>query len=179
LTIFTIGHSNRSWEDFAALLTEFGIDAVVDVRRYPTSRKFPHFNREAMRRALLEMGIEYHWFESLGGRRHGAANADSPNAGLSSPAFRNYADYMLTENFTHAVDKLLEIANRKRTAVMCAERFYWRCHRRLLCDYLTSRGIEVVHIIDSGNSRPHKLTPNAVLGEGGGVTYPAEREEEK
>jgi len=171
LTLWTIGHSNRSLEDFLALLNAFGIRAVADVRRYPGSRKFPHFGQEALRAALEAEGIVYRWFEALGGRRHGTARKDSPNRGLKSPGFRNYADYMMTGPFQEAVARLLTLAGERPTAAMCAEKFYWKCHRRLLSDSLVARGLIVQHILSPDELRPHRLTRGATVTDEGMVVY--------
>ena len=176
LQIFTIGHSNRTREDFLALLKEFGIETVADIRRYPGSRKFPHFNRETLQEALKAEGVNYIWFESLGGRRHGEKNAESKNTGLKSPAFRNYADYMATGEFRQGIEKLLEAAGESKTAIMCAEALYWRCHRRLVCDYLAAHNVEVRHILESGKLLEHNMTAGAVVTEGGDVIYPSQAE---
>jgi uncharacterized protein (DUF488 family) len=138
LKVFTVGHSNRSFEEFLLLLKEFEIWVVADIRRYPSSRKFPHFNREELLKLLSKQNIRYIWLEALGGRRHAGKNEKSPNAGLESPGFRNYADHMATDDFRSAVKELLSIAATSRTAVMCAEKVYWKCHRRFLSDYLTA-----------------------------------------
>jgi uncharacterized protein (DUF488 family) len=172
LRIFTIGHSNLSFEQFVSLLREFGVCLVADVRRYPSSRKFPHFNRDALSKLLAIENIEYFWLEALGGRRHNGKNKKSPNIGLKSIGFRNYADYMSTDEFQTAVQKLLSIAAATPTAIMCAEKFYWKCHRLLLSDYLIAQGTEVVHILGQGKLSGHKLTPYAVITEGKGVLYP-------
>jgi uncharacterized protein (DUF488 family) len=171
LRIFTIGHSNLSFEQFASLLKEFEIRLVADIRRYPSSQKFPHFNRPALSDRLAAENIDYLWLEALGGRRHTAAGDKSLNMGLKSPGFRSYADYMATDQFHRGVQELLSAAASSRTAVMCAEKLYWKCHRRLLSDYLTTRGVEVVHILEPGKSSAHTLTPNAVIAETG-VIYP-------
>lgn len=164
-----------------SLLREFQIETLVDIRRYPSSRKFPHFNRETLRKLLSAQGIGYIWLESLGGRRHQGKGDDSPavrhppaeNMGLRSPGFRNYADYMATVEFKGAVSELLATAAISRTAIMCAEKFYWKCHRRLLSDCLFSKGVEVIHIVEPGKICAHKLTPGAVVAHGGAaVTYP-------
>jgi uncharacterized protein (DUF488 family) len=170
--LFTIGHSNRSFEDFLSLLREFDVRMIADVRRYPSSHKFPHFNGEALRKLLESKDIGYVWLEALGGRRHTKKDDKSPNAGLKSPGFRNYADYMTTDEFRTAVAKLLSTAATTRTAVMCAEKFYWKCHRRLLSDYLTAGGAKVEHILESGKLQPHKLSPNAVITADATVVYP-------
>lgn len=173
LRLLTIGHSNRLFEDFLSLLKEFGICVVADIRRYPSSRKFPHFNREVLRKLLDAEGIRYVWLEALGGRWHTRKNGKSPNSGLKSPAFRNYADRMITDEFRSAVEELLSIAATSRTAVMCAEKFYWKCHRRLLSDYLSAKGVEVEHIVESGKLQPHKLSRGAVITADATVIYPS------
>ncbi len=145
---------------------------VADIRRYPSSRKFPHFNREALFELLMQGNIEYLWLKALGGRRHTVKNSNSPNAGIKNIGFRNYADHMATDEFNQAVQKLLPVAAERKTAIMCAEKFYWKCHRRLLNDYLVARGAEVLHILESGEVSVHKLTPGAVIKADGTVTYP-------
>ncbi len=171
LRIYTIGHSNLSFEQFASLLKEFGICIVADIRRYPSSRKFPHFNRQDLCKLLADENIEYQWLEALGGRRHASKNDKSLNIGLKSPGFRNYADHMGTDEFRTAVQELLSAAATLRAAVMCAEKLYWKCHRRLLADYLVAQGVEVVHIVEPGKLSGHKLTPYAIATETG-VIYP-------
>ncbi|MFQ5852110.1 MAG: DUF488 family protein [Candidatus Binatia bacterium] len=169
--VFTIGHSNRSMADFLALLQEFEIGALVDIRRFPSSRKFPHFNRGSLQDELARNQIGYSWLEPLGGRRQGASWDSSPNKGLKSTGFRNYADHMLTQEFRSGIEDLLRNAGFQRTTVMCAERFFWKCHRRLLGDYLHSQGIAVHHILEPGKLQKHRLTPEARI-EGGNVLYP-------
>ena len=171
--LFTIGHSSRSFEEFRLLLKEFDIHSLADVRRYPSSRKFPHFNQDSLSELLLKHEIQYLWFESLGGRRSAQTKRNSPNMGLESPGFRNYADHMMTGEFESAVKELLSLTEMKSTAVMCAERFYWKCHRRLLSDFATSKGVMVFHILETGNLRPHTLTPSAVIKDEGTLTYPS------
>jgi len=173
LRVFTIGHSNLSFEQFVPLLKEFGICLVADIRRYPSSRKFPHFNRQVLCRLLAAENIEYLWLETLGGRRHTRKNKDSTNTGLKSPGFRNYADHMATDEFSLAVKELLSVAARTPTAVMCAEKFYWKCHRRLLGDYLVAQSVEVVHIVGPGKASSHELTPGAIITTEAGVVYPS------
>ncbi|HET6424778.1 MAG TPA: DUF488 domain-containing protein [Planctomycetaceae bacterium] len=170
--LFTIGHSTHSAEQFCALLAEHQIELLADIRRYPGSRKFPHFNRENLGDTLAKAGITYRWFEDLGGRRKGTATEASPNMGLRNQSFRNYADYMLTDVFHRAIDELLKEARARRTAYMCSESVYWRCHRRLVSDFLTARGDTIQHIMPNGDLRPHALTPEAVVADGN-VTYPA------
>ncbi len=172
MRIFTIGHSNRSLEEFTELLQEFELQAIADIRHYPSSRKFPHFNQGHLEKHLRSIGIEYRWFEGLGGRRHEQENHQSPNTGIESPGFRNYADYMMSDEFYGHVKDLLSFADDKSTAVMCAEKLFWKCHRRLLCDYLYSLGIQVEHILEKGNLTSHKLTPGVVIEDEGRVIYP-------
>jgi uncharacterized protein (DUF488 family) len=171
--VLTIGHSNQPLERFLALLAHDGIEAVVDIRRFPGSRKHPHFNRDNLALALANAGVEYQWLEALGGRRR-KQQEESPNLGLENDGFRNYADYMLTGEFREGVEKLLEIARRKRTAILCAEALFWRCHRRLVSDFLAANVVTVKHVMPNGALRPHTLTKGAVT-EGGHVTYPGER----
>lgn len=197
MRLFTIGHSNRSFEDFLSLLKVFKVCVVADIRRYPSSRKFPHFNREALLKLLSEQNIRYIWLEALGGRRYTPLeipagrradassilfltgytdkNDKSPNSGLKSPGFRNYADHMITAEFRVAVQELLSTAATSRTAVMCAEKFYWKCHRKLLSDYLTAQGVEVKHIVEAGKLQPHSLSLGAVITNDAGVIYPPSR----
>jgi uncharacterized protein (DUF488 family) len=178
LRLYTIGHSNLSFEQFMSLLKEFRIDLIADIRRYPSSRKFPHFNRPVLSELLAAENIDYLWLESLGGRRGAVKQGNSVNVGLKSIGFRNYADYMATDEFRRAVADLLSAAAKSETAAMCAEKLYWKCHRRLLSDYLVSRGIEVIHIIEHGKSSSHKLTPYAVATESG-IIYPLQEQNDK
>jgi uncharacterized protein (DUF488 family) len=154
---------------------------VADVRRYPSSRKFPHFNRQVLCKLLAAENIEYLWLEALGGRRQSGKNEKSAihvadkslNIGLKSPGFRNYADHMATYEFGRAVQELLSVAARAPTVVMCAEKLYWKCHRRLLSDYLVAQGVEVVHIVGPAKASNHKLTPGAIITSEAGVIYPS------
>lgn len=158
-----------------ALLQRHEIKAVADIRRFAGSRKWPHFNREPLATALREHGIEYHWLESLGGRRKKQSNSgSSPNWGLHNESFRNYADYMLTGEFRHGITELLEIARRRRTTIMCAESVFWRCHRRLVSDYLIAQGVTVQDIFPNGETKPHDRTKGA-KADSGQVTYPPEK----
>jgi uncharacterized protein (DUF488 family) len=133
----------------------------VDVRRFPSSRRFPWFNAGELERRLAEEGIEYVHLEALGGRRDPAP--DSPNGGWRVGQFRGYADHMASADFRQALDRLIESAGARRTAVMCAEAQWWRCHRRLLSDALVSREVDVVHVDARGHAEPHELTSFAVL----------------
>ena len=164
VTIWTIGHSTRTLAEFLDLLTVNAIEAVADVRRFPASRRYPHFNQDALRTSLPAVGAEYLPFSELGGRRR--PRPDSHNAVWRDESFRGYADYMETEGFHAGIERLLELAGRMRTAVMCAEAVWWRCHRSLIADYLKAEGICVRHIIDGTNSEIHPYTPAARFRDG-------------
>jgi uncharacterized protein (DUF488 family) len=170
--VLTIGHSNHPLDRFLALLAQHEVKALVDIRRFPGSRKHPHFSRDDLA-ALPKSGVAYHWLEALGGRRRKQSD-ESPNLGLENAGFRNYADYMLIDEFREGVEKLLEVSRQKRTAILCAEGLFWQCHRRLVSDFLVANGVTVQHIMPSGELRPHELTAGAVI-EGGRVTYPGEK----
>jgi uncharacterized protein (DUF488 family) len=172
-SIFTIGHSNDPLDRFLALLAQQEVEALVDIRRFPGSRKHPHFHRDNLAAALPKTGVEYHWLEALGGRRHKQQD-ESPNLGLENKGFRNYGDYMLTDEFREGVEQLLDAARHKRTAIMCAEGLFWQCHRRLVSDFLVANGVMVQHIMPSGELRPHTLTSGAVI-DSRRVTYPGQR----
>jgi len=173
-TIWTVGHSNRSWEEFAALLREHSIETLCDVRSWPGSRKYPHFERAALERLLGDEGIAYRWMGApLGGRRRKGLGPASPNKAIASVGFRNYADHMLSGEFRAALDELIALASASRTAVMCAEAVPERCHRRFLADALSARGVRVVHIVGRGRWREHRPTPGAFFA-GESVTYPAQ-----
>jgi uncharacterized protein (DUF488 family) len=165
--VFTIGHSTRSLDEFVALLRENAIERLADIRRYPGSRRYPHFSRESLSLSLPEHGIEYVHVPELGGRRKPLE--DSPNMAWRNEQFRAYADHMGTDEFRDAVDALL--ASPKVTTVMCAEAVPWRCHRNILADDLVRRGIEVVHIVGPGSNKRHELNPHARI-EKGRVIYP-------
>ena len=171
LHIFTIGHSNHPLDKFIHLLKRHEIESLVDVRRYPSSRRLPHFNRDDLASSLEESSIGYHWLELLGGRRQKRADFDSPNFGITDESFRNYADYMLGDEFRQGVEMLLEIAADQETAIMCAEADFQQCHRRLVSDYLVANGVGVQHILGDGELRAHKLAHGA-KGTGSCVTYP-------
>ena len=173
--LFTVGHSNQPLDQFLALLTEHRIKLVADIRRFPRSKRFPHFNQTNLQVALRDADIEYVWLEALGGRRHARGRNTSLNMGLENEGFRNYADYMLTFEFRRGIEELLKSADHKRTAVMCAEALFWRCHRRLVSDFLVANGLPVHHIMPSAELQPHKLTPDAVI-ERGTLTYPGQKE---
>ncbi len=172
--IWTIGHSNRPWDEFLELLQGESIQLLVDIRRYPGSRAHPQFNQDAMQAALESAGIEYHHLQALGGRRS-KRPPDSPNDGWRVDAFNRYADYMATEEFTSCLEQLMSLARQQRTAIMCSEAVPWRCHRRLVADALIVRGWTVHDIISRGPAKPHSLTPFARV-EGEQITYPAEQQ---
>ena len=168
--LFTVGHSTHPLGEFLDLLARHGVEVLADVRRFPGSRKYPHFNRDHLAAALPEAGVEYRWFEALGGRRK-TSSGPSQNLGLRNDSFRNYADYMATPEFREAVEQLLALARRKRTAFMCSEGLFWRCHRRLVSDFLLARGLTVRHVMPDSELRPHTLTEGARI-EDGELSYP-------
>jgi uncharacterized protein (DUF488 family) len=169
-TIWTIGHSTRTIDDFLELLGANKIEAVADVRSYPGSRRYPQFNVEALSESLMKSGIDYVPLKKLGGRR--PTRADSPNTVWRNKAFRGYADFMETAEFKGGIDELLELARRKRTAVMCAEAVWWRCHRSMISDYLKASGVTVEHIMDGRTNVIHPFTgPARILN--GELTYGA------
>jgi len=159
VTVWTIGHSTRSGEEFLEILKAHGVEVLVDVRTFPGSRRYPQFNRAALSESLAEAGIEYRHEPRLGGRR--APRKDSHNTAWRNPQFRGYADHMETEVFRKGVEDLLELARDRRVAVMCAEAVWWRCHRGLLADYLKARGHTVLHILDAKKIEEHPYTPAA------------------
>ncbi len=155
LTLYTVGHSNRSIQDLLALLGSAGIQTLVDVRRVPRSGRHPQFNEPQLRVVMSSAGIVYHWAgRQLGGRRDD--RPDSPHTALQG-AFRGYADYMETEDFEKAAAQLISLASQGRTAVMCAERDPDQCHRSLIADYLTLQGLSVLHLVAPGEIREHRL----------------------
>jgi uncharacterized protein (DUF488 family) len=173
-TIFTIGHSNHPIERFLELLKQHGIEALADIRRFPGSRKHQHFNREQLQETLEHHDIAYQWIESLGGRRKAASDAPSENLAWRNASFRNYADYMGTKEFRQGANALIELASTRRTAMMCAEGLWWQCHRRLVSDDLSVRGLAVEHILPNGHLKPHFLTPGVVIVVADGrLMYPA------
>jgi len=168
--ILTVGHSNHDEGQFVELVRGAGIELIADVRRYPGSRRQPHFERHALAGVLLEAGIQYRWLgESLGGRRK--PGPASPNGAWESDQFRGYADHMASEEFLAGLAQLEALAHEQRVAIMCAEAWWIRCHRRLIADVLTARGWRVLHLGTNGRLEPHELTGFAVV-EDGAVTYP-------
>ncbi|HVA79768.1 MAG TPA: DUF488 domain-containing protein [Candidatus Binataceae bacterium] len=167
--IFTIGHSTHPIERFLELLAAHQVALVADVRSFPSSRKWPHFNQDALAESLRHAGLGYRWIKSLGGRRHGK-RADSPHTAWEHPAFRSYADYTGSTDFAAGLDELCEIAAGARTAYMCSEGLWWRCHRRIISDHLLVRGWRVEHIMPAGTLSTHELTAFArVIG--GAIVY--------
>jgi uncharacterized protein (DUF488 family) len=167
--ILTIGHSTHPAEEFLAILKAHAVEQLVDVRTIPKSRHNPQFNRESLECLLPSQGIAYVHMPGLGGLRH--ARKDSINTAWKNASFRGYADYMQTPQFEQSLHELIEIAAQRRTAIMCAEAVPWRCHRSLIGDALTARGIEVEDIMTESSRKPHKYTPFARI-EGTAVTYP-------
>jgi uncharacterized protein (DUF488 family) len=167
LRIFTIGHSTRSLDELVKLLRASGVKLLADIRRYPGSRRYPHFSRDSLRVELPKQGIEYVHMPELGGRR--GPLKDSPNDALRNDQFRGYADYMGTEEFAKGVDRLTALDG--PVAIMCAEAVPWRCHRSFVADELVRRGIEVVHILGPNDRRRHELNPLASES-GGKLVYP-------
>jgi uncharacterized protein (DUF488 family) len=170
--IFTCGHSTRPLQDFLALLAEQHIERLLDVRTVPRSRHNPQFNRDLLTPALERAGIAYTHLQALGGLRH--ARKDSPNTVWKNASLRGYADYMLTSDFDRALEELIALADRERIAILCAEAVPWRCHRSLIADALTARGLPVTHILGPGRAQPHSLTSFARV-EGRSLAYPGSR----
>ncbi|MCU1284239.1 MAG: hypothetical protein JWO13_589 [Acidobacteriales bacterium] len=164
-TIYTLGHSTRDLAEFSAVLQAHEIQVLVDIRAFPMSRRLPHFNRERLEWWLPEIGLEYKWMQDLGGRRKKTL-AESPNIALRNDSFRNYADYMLTEQFQSAANEVATLAEPRRLAIMCAEKMYFQCHRMMVSDYLTANGHRVLHIIDEKPPREHKPMDEARVVEG-------------
>jgi uncharacterized protein (DUF488 family) len=167
--ILTVGHSTRTAGAFTDLLRVHRVEGVADVRRFPMSRRHPHFSQAALETSLAADSIAYLHIPELGGRR--TPRPDSVNTGWRHPSFRAYADYMATADFAHGLEALLAFAERRRVAVMCAEAQWWRCHRQLIADALVARGVDVGHIMSPTKVQPHELTPFARV-EGPDVHYP-------
>lgn len=168
-TVYTVGHSTRSFEELVGLLRAHGVRRLVDVRTVPRSRRHPHFSREALVESLPAAGIEYRWLRELGGLRR--PRPDSPNTGWRNESFRGFADHMQTAGFAAAVEELLALAQGDDLAIMCSEAVPWRCHRSLVGDALLVRGAKVLDIMSAGKATPHRLTPFARVA-GTEVTYP-------
>jgi uncharacterized protein (DUF488 family) len=168
-TLYTIGHSNRSLNELLAILAEFGIRCLVDVRTQPASTRHPQFNEASLRAALTDQGLHYHW----AGRQLGGFRAPQPNSqhvALAPDQFRGFADYMESAAFAKAAMQLIHLAQTSATAILCAEKLPEHCHRSLIADYLTLKGVEVVHLLDRGDARAHLRHP-AVRTESGQLVY--------
>jgi uncharacterized protein (DUF488 family) len=168
--LWTIGHSTRTFDELVGLLAAWRIEALADVRTVPRSRRHPQFNTDALAATLPERGIKYVHMPELGGFRK--ARDDSPNMAWQNASFRGYADYMLTDEFENALDRLVELARSSRVAIMCAEAVPWRCHRSLIADVLVARGHTVHHITTASKAGAHTMTRFARISDGR-VTYPA------
>src|SRR5665213_1597624 len=172
--IFTIGHSTRTLTEFEALLRQVAVVTLVDVRSIPRSRMTPQFNKDTLPAALAAVGIAYQHMPALGGRRHHRKSAPpSLNTYWRVAAFRDYADYAETEGFRTGLDAVRELARDQRCAIMCAEAVWWRCHRRIITDYLLAGGTRVEHIMSLGQVSPATITPGARVLADGKILYPA------
>ena len=163
-TAWTIGHSTRSAAQFIQILKSHQIEALVDVRSFPGSRRYPHFNKTELARLLQENGVDYVHIPELGGRRK--PNRDSKNTAWKNASFRAYADHMETGEFEKGIESLFALGEKKRRAIMCSEAVWWRCHRSLISDYLKANGVEVIHIIDEKTTQPHPYTSAARIVDG-------------
>ena len=170
MTVWTIGHSTRTIEELLSVIAAHEIEAVVDVRRFPGSRRLPQFGAASLEASLRAAGVSYRWIEALGGRRR--PDPASPNDAWENDAFRGYADHTAAEEFADGLFELLMVASGIITAIMCAEQLWWRCHRRIIADVLVSLGYEVRHIRDADTAELHVLAPPARLVDGV-LTYAA------
>jgi uncharacterized protein (DUF488 family) len=168
LTVWTVGHSTRTLNEFLELLTANAIEALADVRRFAGSRKYPQFDQATLRDALAELGVQYVPFPELGGRRR--PRPDSHNTVWRNESFRAYADYMERDEFRIGVARLLELARQRRTVIMCAEAVWWRCHRSMIADFLKASGICVQHILSATKNQVHPYT-SAARVRGGALVY--------
>ena len=164
LSVWTIGHSTRPIDKFVTALQSFSVGALVDVRTYPGSRRYPQFNKPNLAASLTGVAIEYRHSPELGGRRR--AKPDSLNMAWRNEMFRGYADHMETDEFREGIDRLLELARERRTAIMCAEAVWWKCHRSLIADYLKAKRVTVLHILGEGKSEEHPFTSAARIVNG-------------
>lgn len=171
-TIYTIGHSTREFDELLACLRHNSVQTLVDVRSFPSSRKYPQWNQDAIV-AALPADLQYRWIRDLGGRRHTPAGVASPNRGWRVKAFSDYADYMQTPAFAVGLAELTAIAQQRTPAIMCSEALPWRCHRRLITDALLVRGYQVQHIMSVRSTKPASLTPFAAV-DGTELTYPSD-----
>ena len=174
-TIYTVGHSTRTVAELVALLRQAGVDLLVDVRSVPRSRTNPQFNTDALPQPLADSGIGYRHVRTLGGLRHKPRDAPpSPNALWRSDPFRNYADYAMTEPFRGGLAELRALSEQHVCAIMCAEAVWWRCHRRIVADYLLAADVPVAHIMGPGKIQPARLTPGALPQPDGTILYAGE-----
>ncbi|MFW5945787.1 MAG: DUF488 family protein [Candidatus Natronoplasma sp.] len=174
-TIYSIGHSNLKIGDFIALLKENDIELVVDIRRYPSSFVYSTFEEENIKEELDKEGIDYIWKgEIFGGFRDETLGDESPNKGWDATGFRTYADHALSDEFQEELDELIDMSESKNIAIMCAESIYWKCYRRILCDWLVAKGKTVIHL-RKGEIKKHEISSRAVV-EDGKVTYPENKD---
>lgn len=164
--IFTIGHSNRSWSDFVSILLKNCINMVVDVRRFPGSRRYPHFNKATMTELLTHKNIEYIHIEKLGGRREKTDLAHNSNSHWQNKSSQAYANYMKTQSFKEGIHEILLVAKHNTISIMCAEALPWRCHRRFISDYLTMLGLKVLDILNTKEPYHHVFTSFAQIIDG-------------
>ena len=164
LSVWTIGHSTRPIDEFVSALQSFSIGALVDVRTYPGSRRYPQFNKPNLAASLAEVEIDYRHAPELGGRRR--AKPDSINMAWRNEMFRGYADHMESEEFRDGIEGLLTLARERRTAIMCAEAVWWKCHRSLIADYLKAKGVKVLHIAGEEKAAEHPFTSAARIVNG-------------
>lgn len=169
--MYSIGHSTRTTAELIAMLRDAGVTRLVDVRAFPRSARHPHFNSDRLALSLAGVNIDYRHIKSLGGRRRPSKEA-SRNTLWRVEAFRNYADYAETPEFTAGLAELERLARERPTSYMCAEAVWWRCHRRLITDYLLARGWQVIHLLAPGHEEPAALTPGAIVGADGTIEYP-------
>ncbi len=169
--IYTLGHGARSIEEFLSVLSDEGIQLLIDVRRYPGSKRHPHFGRGALGDALASKGIAYEWWgESMGGRREADEQSETRHGAWEVEAFRAYASHMDRPEFREALERLIQISKERNVAIMCSETLWWRCHRRLIADAVVAGGGSVVHI-GMGKPQPHRMTEFARVDENGLLAY--------
>lgn len=174
--VLTVGHSTRTLEELIEILVAGRVDVLFDVRRYPGSKRYPHFAKDELSRSLPAAGIEYRHEVRMGGRR--VAVAGSPNDAWRSSSFRGYADHLSSDQFQAALQGVIDAAGARLPVVMCAEAVPWRCHRQLISDALVARGLRVEHLIGPGSRRVHELNPAAVVDAHGRIRYPSVRQQE-
>lgn len=174
MVVYTVGHSTRSLDELVDLLRGWGVETLVDIRTIPRSRKNPHFNADILPAELAKCGIRYVHLSALGGLRGKKKTGPSRNLGWQVDAFRNFADYAQTEPFSRGLDDLLNLASQSTCAIMCAEAVWWRCHRRIVADYLLVRGVRVKHILSEDRAEEAKMTPFAKRAKSGSLDYHSE-----